>query len=201
MFFANLKIGQRLGVGFGLMLLFIGALGGIAVWNAMRFSSQITELSENNTKGAVQLANAQNALWQLRYGFPQFMVAPDAQVRAKIVADEAKWYKVGEFAAQRGRGRRKKNRFRRRCSKSTSNTSRHVRAGSNCAAGKFRRPQNGVLRPRLPSGRPSALTNLIQQQQKAADDAEERARRMSALRNLLTGLVGAVTLGVFLAGE
>ena len=157
MFFANLKIGQRLGAGFGLMLLFIVALGGIAVWNAMHFSSQITELSENNTKGTVELANAQNALWQLRYGFPQFMVATDAQVRAKIVADEAKWYKeIDENLRLYGAGKRsaKKNRFCRRCSNSTSNTSRHVRAGSNCMApGRFRRPQNGVLRPRLPSGR------------------------------------------------
>ena len=46
----------------------------------------------HNTRGAVLLADAQNALWQLRYGFPQFMVG-DAAARAKIVADESKWYK------------------------------------------------------------------------------------------------------------
>ena len=46
----------------------------------------------HNTRGAVLLADAQNALWQLRYGFPQFMVG-DAAARAVIVADESKWYK------------------------------------------------------------------------------------------------------------
>jgi hypothetical protein len=45
-----------------------------------------------NTRGAVLLADAQNALWQLRYGFPQFMVG-DTAARAVIVADESKWYK------------------------------------------------------------------------------------------------------------
>ena len=53
----------------------------------------IEELGASNTRGAVQLASAQNALWQLRYGFPQFMVLTDKAARDKIVADEAKWYK------------------------------------------------------------------------------------------------------------
>jgi hypothetical protein len=43
-----------------------------------------------DARGAVLLADAQNALWQLGYGFPQF---GDATARATIVADESKWYK------------------------------------------------------------------------------------------------------------
>jgi methyl-accepting chemotaxis protein len=38
-------------------------------------------------RGAVSLADAQSALWELRYGFPQYMVG-DAETRAKIVDAE-----------------------------------------------------------------------------------------------------------------
>jgi methyl-accepting chemotaxis protein WspA len=56
-------------------------------------SRRTNEILINHTRGAVVLADAQNALWQLRYGFPQFMVL-DSTARAAIVADEPKWYKA-----------------------------------------------------------------------------------------------------------
>ena len=58
-----------------------------------RLMQALDHIVQRHGKGAVQLASAQNALWQLRYGFPQFMVLTDKAARDKIVADEAKWYK------------------------------------------------------------------------------------------------------------
>src|SRR5262249_10990460 len=46
---------------------------------------------QDNVMAGVYLANSENALWQLRYGFPQYMVL-EAEDRKKIVADEPKWY-------------------------------------------------------------------------------------------------------------
>jgi methyl-accepting chemotaxis protein len=83
----------KLFLGLGIILFMVISVSGVGVWSTIRFTHLIEELGSTNTQGAVQLANAQSALWQLRYGFPQFMVLTDKAARDKIVADEAKWYK------------------------------------------------------------------------------------------------------------
>jgi methyl-accepting chemotaxis protein len=47
------------------------------------------EIVHDNMAGSVAMANAQSALWELRYGFPQFMVL-DAAGKQKIVDEEPK---------------------------------------------------------------------------------------------------------------
>jgi two-component system, sensor histidine kinase and response regulator len=49
----------------------------------------------NSNLRAIALANAESALWELRYGFPQFMVLGPVD-RARIVSEEARWYGVIE---------------------------------------------------------------------------------------------------------
>ena len=49
-------------------------------------------LPEDNVQAAVRLGAAQSALWELRYGFPQFIVAPDK--RQEILDAQAKWYSI-----------------------------------------------------------------------------------------------------------
>ena len=88
-----MTVRSKLFAGLGIILLMVIAMGSVGIWNTVRASRVIEELGASNTRGAVQLASAQNALWQLRYGFPQFMVLTDKAARDKIVADEAKWYK------------------------------------------------------------------------------------------------------------
>jgi methyl-accepting chemotaxis protein len=87
------NIGNKLFAAFGTLLILL-ALVGLVSWHSITtLSTQLESLYENNLKAAVYLANAQDALWQLRYGFPQFLVLGE-QERAAIVADEAKWYQV-----------------------------------------------------------------------------------------------------------
>jgi methyl-accepting chemotaxis protein len=88
-----MTVKRKLATGLGIILLLVIALTGVGVWSTVRFTHLIEELGSTNTQGAVQLASAQNALWQLRYGFPQFMVLTDKAARDKIVTDEAKLYK------------------------------------------------------------------------------------------------------------
>jgi methyl-accepting chemotaxis protein WspA len=84
-------IAAKLYLGFGVM-------AALVVGNAAFTLHGINQAKLNygslydNTQGAAQLAAAQSALWQLRYGIPQFMVG-EAGARAVIVGDEAKWYK------------------------------------------------------------------------------------------------------------
>ncbi len=82
----------KLVTGLGIILLMVMVVGGVGIWNMMR-SLQLIDAVGASSRGAVQLANAQNALWQLRYGFPQFILYTDKTARDKIVADERRWNK------------------------------------------------------------------------------------------------------------
>jgi methyl-accepting chemotaxis protein len=88
----NLRIGTKLYVAFGVATLLVLFVGVQSIANGRRLTSHIQALYEDNTRAAVHLADAQNALWQLRYGFPQFLVMTDQASRQKIVDDEKKWY-------------------------------------------------------------------------------------------------------------
>src|SRR3972149_10287528 len=58
-------------------------------------SVAVKELHHADVKGAIALAQAQDALWRLRYGFPQFLVL-GAEDRARIVAQEPQLYDEGK---------------------------------------------------------------------------------------------------------
>jgi methyl-accepting chemotaxis protein len=89
--FRNLKVGAKISAGYVAVLALLVLVGVIGWQSITTLTSKYDSLAHDNLNGAVHLANAQNALWQLRYGFPQFLVL-GAEDRAKIVADEAKWY-------------------------------------------------------------------------------------------------------------
>jgi len=87
----------------GIMLLLLVGIGGVAVWCMTRLTEEIRSLDQNNVQGAIQLANAQDGMWQLRYGIAQFMVLGPAE-REKIVSEQDKWYaqideNLGVYAA------------------------------------------------------------------------------------------------------
>jgi len=98
----------RLWVGFGVVMFLMG-MAGIASWYyATKLLGDFEHLYENNLRGGVHLANAQKALWQLRYGFAQFSVM-GLEDRKKLVADESKWYKeIDDAIANYGAGVREK---------------------------------------------------------------------------------------------
>jgi hypothetical protein len=80
---------------------------GLVGWQYIRSIARDFEaLYKDSVLGAVYLAKAESSLWQLRYGFPQFLVlGPDE--RAKIVNDEPKLYKeIEENIGAYGSGNR-----------------------------------------------------------------------------------------------
>ncbi|HSN22070.1 MAG TPA: methyl-accepting chemotaxis protein [Usitatibacter sp.] len=82
--FAHIKIGGRLALGFGLVLAITLVIGGVAIYNASYFSRQVLHLGSNNTKGAAYLADAQSALWQLRWDVAQYIAVSDPAERRKL---------------------------------------------------------------------------------------------------------------------
>ena len=88
-----MSITKRLLLGIlSIVALFALALG-FSVKNSFDSMSDLQGVATENVRGAVHLAAAQDALWRLRYGFPQFMVS-NAEARAKIVDEEKKWAAV-----------------------------------------------------------------------------------------------------------
>jgi methyl-accepting chemotaxis protein WspA len=85
-----MTIAARLYLSFGLMALLVVGSAALTLHDLNQSRLNYENLNQN-TRGAVLLATAQSALWQLRYGFPQFMVG-DSSARAAIVADESKWH-------------------------------------------------------------------------------------------------------------
>jgi methyl-accepting chemotaxis protein len=88
----NFRIRTQLAMGFGLMLLLV-LVSSVMIWMETSQSEARANVSRHSTTGAVALAEAQSALWQLRYGFPQFMVSDEA-ARRKITEDEPKFKAV-----------------------------------------------------------------------------------------------------------
>jgi methyl-accepting chemotaxis protein len=84
---ATLSIRTRLLTGFGVLLL-TGVFGAIA---AFQIAALQDTLLRTQGKEAL-LGRAQSALWELRYGFPQFLVLTGADDRKKIIDAEPRLY-------------------------------------------------------------------------------------------------------------
>ena len=88
----NWTLNTQLRLAFAAMLSMLLLVASMAIWFTTQAQKDAAALN-GNTRGATALGTANSALWQLRYGFPQFMVS-DLAGKQKIVADEAKWVKV-----------------------------------------------------------------------------------------------------------
>jgi diguanylate cyclase (GGDEF)-like protein/PAS domain S-box-containing protein len=69
--------------------------GGVALKTALNYESAIGGVYESHLRGAVELAQANDALWRLRYQFPQFLVLGKEDQR-KIIAEEPDLYEAVE---------------------------------------------------------------------------------------------------------
>ncbi len=99
--FANMRIGARLAVGFGLVLGIMLLIGASSLWNLGQFSQDVVRLDRSNTEGAAHLADAQSALWQLRWDVAQFIAVNDAEERRKLVANGPVQRKIVEDSLKR----------------------------------------------------------------------------------------------------
>jgi methyl-accepting chemotaxis protein len=92
----NMRIGARLTLGFGLVLAITLAIGLVGLYNTTRFTNDVAHLGSTNTRGAAYLADAQSAIWQLRWDVAQFIAVTDAAERAKLAANGPSQQKIVE---------------------------------------------------------------------------------------------------------
>jgi methyl-accepting chemotaxis protein len=93
---ASVSIRTKMLGGIGAILVVLLGLSFVSWFEVGKLRSKIEDLDAQSVQGTVALANAQDALWQLRYGFPQFMVLTKPEDKQKIVTDEARLYKIFE---------------------------------------------------------------------------------------------------------
>jgi methyl-accepting chemotaxis protein len=75
---------------FALVLILIGAVG-LTGWRGIRsMEADSKRLSDGSVASTVRLGNAQNAMWELRFGVANFMTGDDA-LRAEILGAETGW--------------------------------------------------------------------------------------------------------------
>jgi methyl-accepting chemotaxis protein len=82
-------------VGFAMMMALVAIIGGLAWRNAVAFSSDFDDLHDNHLVASTHLANAERALWELRFALPNYLLG-NAEARAKISEARAKWLKQVE---------------------------------------------------------------------------------------------------------
>lgn len=87
------SIAAKLQWAFGGVIALILIVLGVGMKSSLDNLRDAQAMSHDHVQAAIQLASAQDALWRLRYGFPQFMVV-DADARNKIVSEEPKWRAV-----------------------------------------------------------------------------------------------------------
>ncbi|HVD16361.1 MAG TPA: methyl-accepting chemotaxis protein [Actinomycetota bacterium] len=188
-----MSIRAKLLVAFGVVLALLGGVG-FAGWRTTeRMSGAAHLLYEDNVQAAVYLGGAQSALWELRYGFPQFIVAPEK--RQAILESQAKWYAVINDSLRRYAAGRRTPEERQALTEWNQAFTQYRQARPRWfelfSAGKLKEAADWRAKTTTPYGAASvaALGRLIELQQQTGN---ERQREVAALGRRSTRLVAGL---------
>src|SRR5215470_12611376 len=105
---ANMSIGKRLFLGFGLVLALTAGIGLVGWQYTRSMAGDFDSLYTDNLQSAVHLSNAERGLWELRFGIANYE-GWNTTDRAKIRAEETKWMRqIEENMKAYGDGNRTK---------------------------------------------------------------------------------------------
>jgi PAS domain S-box-containing protein len=182
-----------------LLTTFVLAGVGVLAWRQL---VAVNELHHADLKGAVALAQAQDSLWRLRYGFPQTLALGDEELK-RVLADQPRLYaKIDE--AMKGYGTKASTDAERvALGRWNEAYATYVAARPKwfelIAARKFEEAARYRAATTTPFGAAAVdvLENLIELQQQVADARFGRVRRTAIISSLL--LVGVTTISVLSA--
>ena len=196
----TLSMRSRIFAGFGVVLAGMVLIGAVAWLSVSYLSWEFERLYHDNFQVTIQLDHAGNALWQLRYGFPQFMVlGPDD--RARILADEAKWYKVIDDAMRGYEARLRTPDERKALTEWRESFTKYIQARPRWfelyGAGKLKEAAEWRAQTTTPFGAASVagLSRLVEMQSQAAavklqaaTEAADTARKALLAVSLVFGI-------------
>jgi methyl-accepting chemotaxis protein len=87
------SLALQLRLGFAIALALALGISAAAWWVAAEYRNDVRTAYGAHLRTTVQLAEAESALWQLRYGFPQFMIG-GPQDQQRILDEQNKWYAI-----------------------------------------------------------------------------------------------------------
>ncbi|MBG6077594.1 methyl-accepting chemotaxis protein [Polaromonas sp. CG_9.11] len=93
----KLSLAKRLYASFGFVILML-VVSGALVWQLGRLADQTLEAGRNSTVQTAALADAQSALWELRWGVAQMIALTDDAARAKVLANSPRLREEAEKA-------------------------------------------------------------------------------------------------------
>jgi len=88
--FRNMKIRLRLMLSFGALCILLVMATLTALHGLSGMGDASNALYQRSVKGGEYLAQAQNAVWELRYGIAQYLALTDPAARRKIIDDSPK---------------------------------------------------------------------------------------------------------------
>ncbi len=199
-------ISFKLYLSFGSLMLLLVLISAVAWRNA----TLAQDIYADKVRATVYLANAERALWQLRYGFPQFMVMDD-EGKKKIIEEEPKWYRevdenIKAFEAG-NRSPEEKEALKEWKDVFTKYVQARPRWLELYRAGKIKEAAEWRAQTTAPYGAESvkALQRMIELQNKIGEEMERKALAESKkARGIVIGFVGitlafGATLSIFIS--
>jgi methyl-accepting chemotaxis protein len=95
----NISIGKKLALGFGLVLVLMGCVAATGWYYSRSMTKQFDSLYTENLQSSLHLAKAERGMWELRFGIANY-IAGNPEMRAKVHADEGKWFKQVDDSLQ-----------------------------------------------------------------------------------------------------
>ena len=92
--FKNMTVKARMGLLAGVTIFFTLLIGAIGFIGTVNLSSKLNEMNTDGVLATRYLANAQDAMWQLRFGISQYLAVPDPEKRKKIIDESPKWFGI-----------------------------------------------------------------------------------------------------------
>src|SRR5208283_2702418 len=89
-----MTVKARMGLLAGVTIFFTLLIGTIGFIGTVRLSSKLNEMNTGGVLATRYLANAQDAMWQLRFGISQYLAVPDPEKRKKIIDESPKWFGI-----------------------------------------------------------------------------------------------------------
>ena len=78
----------------GVLLIFTVSNGIVSLTSTLHLTSMLDKINSSGVQGTRYLANAQDAIWQLRFGISQYIAVPEPSSRKKIIDGSPKWFDV-----------------------------------------------------------------------------------------------------------
>jgi methyl-accepting chemotaxis protein len=196
-----MSIRAKLLAAFGVVLAMLVAGGLLGYLSSRSVEENGSQLYENNVRGAVSLGIAQSALWELRYGFPQFIAVPE--LRQSIIDAEPKLYETIDSAiasySAGGRTPAERAAIQEWNTAFTKYRDARPRWFELYGAGRYAEAAEWRAQTTTPFGRASvdAMQKMINLQQEAAAEQHARVEGLDEWLIVLTAF--ALVVGVIVA--